>query len=106
MHLLTRKLYQLLFPYNSSTKLQISIEFAGVIGTKDRLQDNMIYDLKHSTLIKRTCTVVNSLGLVDIKFVKINSNLDPLNLVKTYSACVLPRSREFAVLMLIEITEP
>jgi hypothetical protein len=34
----------------------------------------------------RTCTVVNRRGLLDMRFVKMNSNLDPLNFVKTYKA--------------------
>ena len=53
----------------------------------------------------RAWTVVKSRGELRTKFVNMNSNREPLNLVRTYSACVVPRSREFAVRMFIEIIE-
>ena len=59
------------------------------------------YSLLVSYARNTAWTVVNNRGESFTRLVKMNSNREPWNLVMTYSACVLPRRREEADLMLM-----
>ena len=55
--------------------------------------------------LNTACTVVNNLGLAFTKLVNMNSNLLLLNLVITNNACVFPRKRLLATLILMLTTQ-